>query len=206
MSSLDLRMEEKNYIVHPQKFGLWLFILTIIMIFGGFTSAYIVQVDSIDLASRTTYDLPSILGRNLIVMLVSSVTMQFAIWAAKREQNLQAIMGLSMTLFLGLFFLWGQWQAFQELTSSGLPFIDKERADNSVAFFYVITGVHGAHIVAAILVVVVTLLQTAFAGFRAGRKKIAYELTGIFWHFLGLLWVYLYLFLKFVPDTLKESV
>mgnify|MGYP001798562435 CR=1 FL=1 len=206
MSSLDLRMEEKNYIVHPQKFALWLFILTVIMIFGGFTSAYIVQLDSIETASRTTYDLPPILWRNLIVMLASSVTMQFAIWAAKREQNMQATLGLGMTLVLGLFFLWGQWQAFQDLTASGLPFIDRDRVDNSVSFFYVITGVHGVHIVAAILAVLVTLVLTVLRAFRPGRKKISYELAGIFWHFLGLLWVYLFLFLKFVPDSLKESV
>ncbi|MEM9897564.1 MAG: hypothetical protein AAF789_14480 [Bacteroidota bacterium] len=87
MSAYSLEMEYRNYIIHPIKFALWLFILTVIMIFGGFTSAYIVQADALQESQRLVYDLPPVLWRNLWVILVSSVTMQFAIYSAKRNQK-----------------------------------------------------------------------------------------------------------------------
>ena len=205
MSSFSMDMENRNYIVHPHKFALWLFILTVIMIFGGFTSAYIVQADSLMESQKLTYDLPPILWRNLIVILVSSLTMQFAIYTGKRNQNSLAAAGLGMTFILGIMFLMGQWQAFIDLTQSGLPFVDKTRTDNGVAFFYVLTGLHGVHIVAAIIAVFVVFIQTLIDRFRPGRKGLSFELAGTFWLFLGLLWIYLFLFLKFMPDSLKES-
>lgn len=206
MSAFSMEMDNRNFIIHPLKFALWLFILTVIMIFGGFTSAYIVQADALKESERLVYDLPPILWRNLAVILVSSVTIQFAIFAGKRDQNRMSLIGLVMTFVLGLVFLFGQWDAFSQLSVSGLPFVDPERADNSISFFYVITGLHGLHIVAALLVVLFVFLRILTSSFTPKRKALNLELAGTFWHFLGLLWIYLFLFLKFMPEALKESV
>jgi cytochrome c oxidase subunit III len=198
MSSYSLTTEkEHNYIVHPQKFGLWLFILTVIMIFGGFTSAYIVQRGAVPADLAIYYELPAFMWYNLVVVLVSSITMQYAVWSNQRGQKSQSLLGLGMTLILGGVFLYGQWEAFSALTESGLPFVDQRRNDNSVSFFYVIAGVHGLHIVAAILAVLATFWQSAVNSFQLRRRRVVFEMTATFWHFLGLLWVYLFLFLKY---------
>lgn len=206
MSAFSLEMDNRSYIIHPLKFALWIFILTVIMIFGGFTSAYIVQADALKESERLVYDLPPILWRNLAVILVSSMTIQYAIFTGKRNQTQMSLIALVMTFVLGVVFLFGQWNAFGQLAESGLPFVDPERADNSIAFFYVVTGLHGLHIVAALFVVLFVFLRMISSSFTVKRKALNLELAGTFWHFLGLLWIYLFLFLKFMPEALKESV
>ncbi|MDW3650355.1 MAG: cytochrome c oxidase subunit 3 [Bacteroidia bacterium] len=157
MSSLGLEMDQKRYIIHPQKFALWLSIISLIMIFGGLTSAYSVQRSFI--ADPIIFDLPPSLWTNLGLILFSSVTMQFAVWSLKRNET-QALVGLGMTLVLGIFFLIGQWGAWEEMVDSGLYFVDKERQDNSVSFFYIFTGLHGAHIIAGLVALFVIMFRT----------------------------------------------
>ncbi|MEO0471239.1 MAG: cytochrome c oxidase subunit 3 [Bacteroidota bacterium] len=201
-----LQMDQRNYIVHPLRFALWLFILTIIMIFGSLTSAYIVQKGM--LIEPLIFDLPSILWNNLIIILFSSVTMQYAVYAARREENQRAVIALLMTFVLGCFFLWGQWQAWIDLTESGLPFVDNTRldegsggrSDNSVSFFYIFTGLHGLHIVAALIVLVFAVVNTGLSRYKKEKKRLTYSLTATFWHFLGLLWLYLFVFLKYTEN------
>lgn len=201
MASYSVSMDKQNYIVHPQKFALWLFILTVIMIFGGLTSAYIVSRGAVPGDQLILFDLPSILWYNLGVMLVSSITMQFSVWSVKREERNKALMGLGMTFVLGCIFLVGQWDAFKELTASGLPFVDQNRLDDSISYFYVVTGLHGVHIISALVAVLIVLMQTALRQFRdPARRRLVFGMAAIFWHFLGLLWVYLFIFLKYTQN------
>lgn len=196
-----MSMDKQNYIVHPQKFALWLFILSVIMIFGGFTSAYIVARGALPAEEIILFDLPQILWYNLGIILVSSVTIQFSVWSIKRADRTKSLIGLGMTFVLGCLFLLGQWDAFLELTRSGLPFVDQERLDDSISYFYVVTGLHGLHIVAALVAVLVVLLQTALQTFgSASRREVVFEMAAIFWHFLGLLWIYLFIFLKYTQN------
>ncbi|MEZ4825795.1 MAG: cytochrome c oxidase subunit 3 [Bacteroidia bacterium] len=201
MSAYGIELEKKNYIFHPQKFALWLFILTVIMIFGGLTSAYIVQQSFVKEELRLFFDLPEILWVNLGVILFSSVTMQYAVWVARKNDRSKALAALGMTLILGVVFLIGQVNAWGAMVDSGMPMVDVGRTDNSVSFFYVFTGLHGAHIIGALIVLLVVWIRTALQSYRrVGQRALTYELTGIFWHFLGLLWVYLFIFLKITQN------
>ncbi len=198
-----MSLDKKNYIVHPLRFAMWLFLLTVIMIFGSLTSAYLVNKSF--LAQPMIYDLPSVLFTNLLVILFSSIPMQYAVWAGKRGEHKKALLALGMTLFLGVWFILGQFQAWEELTASGLPLVDRTRTDainpgrvdNTVSFFHIFTGLHVLHLVAAIIAVVVTWIKTAAKKYTQEGMAIGYELTATFWHFLGALWLYLYLFLKY---------
>lgn len=188
-------MEQKNYIVHPYKFNMWLFILTLIMIFGGLTSAYIVSRSFTSPDKIVHFSLPSILNFNTIIVLFSSLSMHFSVKSALKGERKKALYGLMITLVLGILFLIGQWGAFVELTNAKLPFVDERRTDNSVSFFYMFTGLHGMHIIGAIVALVFGVIKTANNSFKPGGMKVTYEVIATFWHFLGLLWVYLYLFL-----------
>jgi cytochrome c oxidase subunit 3 len=124
----------------------------------------------------------------------------------KRGERNKALIALGMTFILGLLFLYGQYQAWGDMTASGLPLVDSARTDpgnpgrvdNTVSFFYIFTGLHGAHIVAALIAVLVGLIKTSVKGLNNGGKRILnFELTATFWHFLGALWLYLFIFLKY---------
>ncbi len=190
----SLSMGKSSYIIHPYKFNLWLFILSLIMVFGGLTSAYIVARSMVD--QPEFFDLPKVLWYNTALILVSSVTMQMAAWAARRGEEKRALLGLVMTFILGNVFLVGQWQGFLDMTAVGNYFVNSSQ-DKSVSFFYVLTGLHALHIVSALVVVLVTLIKTVLKSFKPGRKVLTYEISATFWHFLDLLWVYLFLFLLF---------
>jgi cytochrome c oxidase subunit III len=197
---VDMEKDKRNYIVHPYKFNLWLFLLTVIMVFGGLTSAYIVALSFVDEANRIFFTLPRILWQNLAVILFSSVTMQYAVWTAKREETKKAMIGLILTLILGVVFLVGQLAAWSELTFlQELPFVDPMRKDNSVTFLYVFTFLHGAHIIAGLLVLIVTLIRNNLNKFNTTRG-LAFELAATFWHFLGLLWIYLFVVLYYYTE------
>lgn len=193
-------MEHKNYIIHPYKFNMWIFILTMIMIFGGLTSAYIVSKSFTPPDRIVHFSLPDILKFNTLVVLFSSITMQLGINAAKGEDRKKALIFLSITFGLGLIFLIGQFNAFVHLTAGGLPFVDQTRTDNSVSFFYMFTGLHGLHIIGAVSALIILLYKTASNTFKSGGFFRSYEVLGTFWHFLGLLWVYLYVFLLYNQD------
>lgn len=188
-------MEERQYIVHPYKFAMWIFLLTLIMIFGGLTSAYIVSRSFVAAEKLIVYQLPSILVWNNIALIISSFTMYYSLVCAKKEEYAKSLYAQIATLVLGIFFLYGQFLAWKQLTAGGLTFVDKTRLDNSVSFFYMFTGLHGLHIIGAIVAVIIGIYLTATRGFKSGRMILTLEVVGTFWHFLGLLWLYLYVFL-----------
>lgn len=192
-------LARQKYIVHPHKFNMWLFILTVIMIFGSMTSAYIVSRGNVK--HLEYFSLPNILWINTIIIVFSSMTMQFAVRQVKKSQLKQATIFLGMTLALGIAFLAGQWGAFDELKNGGHYFVDPDRFDNSVTFFYVLTALHAVHIIGTVLALGVVFIQTLTDSFKPGKRILTYEITATLWHFLGLLWVYLFLFLMFTQTT-----
>lgn len=199
MASSSLSMAKRSYIVHPHKFNLWLFILSLIMVFGGLTSAYVVARSMVK--QPEFFELPGILWTNTIVILLSSLSVQFAVWRARQNDNRQAIIGLLLTFVMGLVFLFGQWEAYSEMVLSGNHMVDPTRADDSVSYFYIFTGLHGAHIVAGLIVLLFALVKTLFNSYAPGKKVLSYEITATFWHFLDLLWVYLFIFLLYTQQT-----
>ncbi|MHC2992083.1 cytochrome oxidase subunit III [Pontibacter sp. HJ8] len=184
--------EENNTAgVHPLKFTLWLIIISIIMMFAAFTSAYIVRRAE---GNWLEYDLPSILLINTIVIVLSSVTMQLAHNAAAKDNLSMLRVMLYLTLGLGIAFLVGQWNAWSELVNNNI-FFGGETSNPSGSFLYVLTGVHGFHLVTGL--VFVTAVIIAAIRYRVHSKNmLRIQLCTYYWHFLGGLWIYLYLFLR----------
>lgn len=211
MATFNVYMEKKRYIVHPYRFNLWIFILSLVMIFGGLTSAYIVGLGAVNESKRTLIDLINIqtnplastFFNNMIVVLLSSATMQFSYWTARRGEIKKAIIGLLFTFILGIVFLVGQLRAWELLNESGLPLVDSARVDNSASYIIVIAFLHGLHIIAALMALLVVLFKTSLDKFAGGKESriLSFELTGTFWHFLGLLWIYLYIVFLYTQLT-----
>ncbi|MFN0201007.1 MAG: heme-copper oxidase subunit III [Bacteroidia bacterium] len=191
-------VSHQRYIIHPYKFNLWLFLLTSTMVFGGLTSAYLVSRAGVE--KPMFFALPDIVKVNTVLLLFSSVSMQFSTWSIKKEEQGKALFGLLITFLLGVAFLIGQFNAWNELTAAKLPFVDNARLDKSVSFFYIFTGLHGLHIIGSVLAVLYTLIKTANDSFKPKNKILTFEIVGTFWHFLGLLWLYLYFFLIYTQS------
>lgn len=185
--------EEKKYVIHPAKFTLWLFIVSVILFFGGLTSAYIV---SKGVESQNDiwhyFRIPSVLWYNTAVLIVSSVMLQVGLWGARRGDFNRTKIGYGLTLALGLLFLVGQVIAWMTLDENGV--IWGEGGSNSGNYLYILTAVHGLHIVAGLIFVAVILVQLSRGKYSPG-KIVGIENCATFWHFLGLLWLYLFIFL-----------
>ncbi|MCC9138290.1 heme-copper oxidase subunit III [Pontibacter silvestris] len=177
--------------IHPLKFSLWLIIISIIMMFAAFTSAYIVRREE---GNWLEFDLPSILLINTVVIVLSSVTMQLAHNSAK-SNNLQTLkLMLLLTLGLGIAFLVGQWYGWSELVHNNVYF-GGSTSNPAGSFLYVLTGVHGFHIITGLIFVLIVLMSSMKYKVHS-KNMLRIQLCTIYWHFLGGLWLYLYIFLR----------
>ena len=173
--------------MHPKKFALWLFIVTVVMIFAAFTSAHIVrQADG----NWLIYETPPMLWVTSGIIVLSSVSMQWAYRAAKRDHLKQVKVAMSLTVVLGLAFLAGQLMAWDQLVDAGVYFVGNPAG----SFMYVFTGVHGLHLVGGIVFLLFVLISSLKNKVHA-RRLLNMEMCTTYWHFLGGLWIYLFVFL-----------
>lgn len=176
--------------VNPKKFILWLLIISIIMMFAAFTSAYIVRRAE---GNWQDFILPPQLIINTVILVISSFFMQWAYISAKKDNLGMLKIALFITFALGVAFLAGQWQAWGNLVSQNIYFGGAD-ANPSGSFLYVLTGVHGFHLITGLLFILIVLISS-FQFKVHSKNLLRIELCTIYWHFLGALWVYLYVFL-----------
>lgn len=194
MGSMSADLNPKRYIVHPAKFSLWLFIVSIILFFGGITSGYIVSKGiELDNNNWLSFRLPQIFWYNSAVLLVSSMTMQWSVWMARKDDFGRAKLGLLLTFLLGAFFLVGQIVAWEQLHDVNIVFGGKS-SYTSGNYLYVLTGAHWLHIIMGLVFLFVVWIRSLRGKYGPGNT-IGYENAATFWHFLGLLWIYLFIFL-----------
>ena len=174
--------------------GVWVAIFAITMSFAAFTSALFVREGSA--VDWTHLVLPPILYVNTMVLLLGSLTL----WRASRAVNAQTlldshavktVMGwLIATLALGLLFIAGQYEAWRQLAAQGL-FLS---TNANSSFFYVFTGMHILHLLGGIAALVYLVGQ--LVGSHTTFRRAAFHNTTIYWHFMGVLWVYLLFVLR----------
>ncbi len=174
--------------MNPKKFVLWLFIATIIMMFGGFTSAFIVMASE---KAIQEIQLPGSLLTSTIVILMSSLTIQLALYYAKKDELKKITVYLSVTLILGIVFLYYQFVSWDELVLNNVTFVSNNPTGS---FIYVFTGMHGLHIVSALIFLIIVFVSSIKLNIHS-KKLNQIEMCVTYWHFLGILWLYLYIFL-----------
>ena len=176
--------------MNPKKFILWLFIVSIVMLFAAWTSAYIVAQAE---GAGRPIQLPAIFGYSTGLLLLSSISMHLAYKAAKKDQlNLLRVFS-SITFIFGVGFMAGQLLGFEQLIASNVYFVGGSAIDS---FTYVLPFMHGLHILAGLLFLLVVLVQS-FRYKVHSKNMLSMELCATFWHFLDGLWLYLFLFLTF---------
>jgi cytochrome c oxidase subunit 3 len=186
-------------LMENQRLILWCFMIVSILGFGAFTSAYIVRMAQ---GNWFKFEIPDYFTWNNITVIASSVTMFLAYRSAKQDEIERVKYYLVATIILGFVFLGVQTLGFRELIQRGIYF-SPARTDNgdlsplvSGSFFYVIAGVHLVHILAGLIFLAIVTVRAY--KFKVHKKNmLSISLASTFWHFVGFLWIYLFLFLKF---------
>ena len=184
----------KNYQpgrINPQKFGLWISMASLLMMFMAFTSAYIVRYAA---GNWLEFAIPEVFVASTVVIIISSILLQASYYFfTKGVASLYRLL-LVLSFLLGLTFLVLQNQGWNQLFELGVDF----KINPSASFFYLINWVHAAHIVAGITTLIVAMLHAFTLNFEVtDKRKHRFQLVLQFWHFLGFLWIYLYAFLLF---------
>ena len=177
---------KKQLAMHPKKFAMWLFMASVMMLFASLTSAYIVREAE---GNWLYFELSELFYYTTFIISISSITMQWAYFAAKKDAIYQVKLLISVTSVLGLAFLVGQFLAWGELVRNSVYLV----GNPSGSFLYVLTGLHGLHIVSAVIFLLIVL--NSAISLRIHSKNMAQiEMCTTYWHFLGGLWVYLFIF------------
>jgi cytochrome c oxidase subunit 3 len=178
---------KKTLAMHPKKFAMWLFIGSVGMLFAALTSAYIVRQAE---GNWLYFDLPQIFTTSTIVIVLSSITMQWAFWSARKDDLSMVKIMVTITTVLGLSFLVLQFEGWKALVSNQVYLV----GNPSGSFLYIISGLHGLHLISAVIYLLIVLVSTY--RFRVHSKNLAQiEMCTTYWHFLGGLWLYLFVFL-----------
>jgi len=184
---------ESNTKIHPYKMLLWVGFGSIVMMFAGLTSAYIVKKSQ---ANWLEFDLPNLFWFSTLVILVSSFTIQMAVKKAKAGEMAQYRGFLSVTAILGLTFIILQIRGFQALELNNVA-LTGARSNSAGSFLLVIAGLHLLHLVGGVIAIAVISLK-AFAAKSSTNQVLSVELVASYWHFVDILWIYLFVFLNWV--------
>lgn len=175
-----------------KKLLLWFAMISMIMVFAGLTSAYVVSKSRADWKN---FDMPMAFIASTIVMIVSSVTFHLAKNAIKKNDRKTTSAMLMVTLALGIAFVVLQFEGFKALISVGL-YPTGPTSTVTTSFLYVVVVAHLAHLAGGLISLLV-VIYNHFKQKYNSSQTIGIELGAMFWHFLDFLWLYLFLFLYF---------
>lgn len=178
--------------IEPEKYriGMWVGLASILMLFIALTSAYIVRgVPALSGGDSDwlPLEMPRVLWLTTGVLLLSSVSIELARRALKRNEYEGFKRWITITTLLGVAFLVGQLMAWQQLTAQGVYINSHPHS----SFFYLLTSLHGVHLFGG--VIALGYVTVAALRMRIGfKRRTAVDVTAIYWHFMDGLWIYLF--------------
>lgn len=185
-------LEEKK--ARAKKMMLWFGIISLIMSFAGWTSAFVVSSSRPDWLSD--FKLPNAFIISTGVMILSSLSFILAKKSLKNNNRSSTTLWLLITLFLGISFIVCQFLGFQQIIDLGYNFTGPT-SNITMSYIYLIAVVHIVHVIVGLICLMV-VIYNHFKQKYSSTKMLGLELAVSFWHFIDILWVYLFLFLYFV--------
>jgi len=180
--------KSKSSFVHPLKFALWIGIGSIVMMFISLTSAYIVRQAA---GNWLEFKLPSVFMLSTCAILLSSITLQMASSAFRKGNESTYKLMLLSTLALGMIFILFQYQGWLQMRASGIEL----SGNPSGSFVYVLSGLHAAHVIGGIGILFLACYHAFVLPFvQSERRLLRLDLTSQYWHFVDVLWVFLFIF------------
>jgi len=185
---------EVEKIQRAKKNMLWFAMISLTMSFAGLTSAYVISKERKDWL--VDFEIPQAFYYSLLVIMLSSVTFYIAKRLIQKAENRKGMWMLLLTMILGLLFVYLQFSGFSEIIANGYFFTGSE-SSITTSFIYLVVLMHLAHIFTALIALVVVIYNHYKLKYKMG-KTLGIELAATFWHFVDVLWIYLFLFLYFV--------
>jgi cytochrome c oxidase subunit III len=188
MKQVSIEQDKLN--LKAKKFLMWLFVISSFMLFAALTSGFIVYTAGSPERGLKVL-LPNIFIYSTAAIVISSITMHLAYRSGKYLQFGKQKLYLVLTIILGIVFFILQLMAWRMLVQEGVYFVN---FNASQSFVYVFTGAHLLHIFAGIFMLI-SALSGVMKNIPQIRNVFRLEVTSIFWHFVDILWIYLYVFL-----------
>ena len=185
--------EQRQLKEKVSKSMLWLSMGSMVMIFGALTSAYVVRMEKGDWLQ---FELPQMFYISTAVIIMSSVTMNWTLASAKKNDFRNVKLGALITLLLGIAFVACQFQGWGILVDQKVFFAGRD-SNAAGSFMYALTGLHMAHLAGGLIALIVVSIKASMKKYNS-ENLLGLKLCAIFWHFLDLLWILLFLFLLFV--------
>ena len=190
MNSNDSSIVKNN---RAKKMMLWFGMISMSMTFAGLTSAYVVSSSRADWIQQI--DLPFAFSISTALILMSSFSFYGALKMIRFKKRLESKALLITTLVLAIAFIYFQLSGFDSIIDQGYYFTGPE-SSITTSYLYVLVLLHLAHLIAGIIIIFNVLIKT-LNGKYINENTIGFELSVTFWHFLDLLWIYLFLFISF---------
>jgi cytochrome c oxidase subunit III len=184
---MNSAVTEQRKKIHPHKFTMWVAIASIIMMFAGLTSAYIVKRDQ---PGWTGFTMPVLFWYSTAVMLLSSLTVQLSLKSFKERAMLKYRRFLTITFLLGVLFIVMQVLGFNQLWNTGV----KLNGAGAGQFMYIIFGLHAVHVLGGVIALLVLFLKGLSRSNIKSYNAVPIEVASTYWHFVDILWVYLFIF------------
>lgn len=179
--------------IHPHKFTMWVAMGSIVMAFAGLTSAYIVKKNQ---SSWLEFDLPMVFWYSTVVILLSSVTMHLATKAFKAREMGRYRSLMTVTAALGVLFIVLQYLGFVNLEANNIALVGP-KSNSAASFLFVITGLHMLHVLGGVIALLVMFIR-AYSSKTKTYSSVPVEVVGTYWHFVDVLWIYLFIFYNWI--------
>ncbi|WP_418509079.1 cytochrome c oxidase subunit 3 [Corallibacter sp.] len=176
-----------------KKMMLWFGIISLVMSFAGWTSAFVVSSTRPDWLSD--FQMPEAFMISVVIMLVSSVTLLVAKYALRNNNRPLATSMLLVTFALGIIFIYNQFSGFRDIINAGYNFTGPT-SNVTMSYIYLIAIVHILHVVVGLICLLVVVINH-FRNKYTAENMLGFELAASFWHFVDILWLYLFFFLYF---------
>jgi len=185
---LNKRTKQK---MHPQKMAMYIGIFSILMLFAAFTSAFLVRRAA---GGWISIQWPPVFWISTCAILLSSASLLLCHYFYKKEKYTWLRLFSFITFSLGILFVFYQYQGYIIMQQNGILL----NSNPSASFLYVIAGIHVLHIIGGLFFLLRLFIKSLFT-LKTDTQKINYglslELTSIYWHFVDLLWIYLFVFM-----------
>jgi cytochrome c oxidase subunit 3 len=179
--------------IHPHRFIMWIAIGSIVMMFAGMTSAYIVKKNQ---GNWLAIELPVVFWYSTAVILASSLTMYLATNAIKAGKISFYKSLITITAILGVMFVIMQWEGFKDLETRGIALIGPQ-SNSASSFLFVITGLHMLHVLGGVIALIVTFFRSFWVQ-KGQTNLVPTQIVATYWHFVDVLWIYLFIFYQLI--------
>lgn len=187
---VDIKKSNTNFKIDPVQFTVLIFLVSIVMLFAGFTSAYMVRKAE---GNWVEFELPSVFVVSCVLVIASSIFLTFGQLTFKNQKYQLTRLFVGLSIITGIGFLFSQFEGWTNLTDQGIYLV----GNPSGSFLFIISGIHALHVVGGVLMLLISFIRTLLLP-NNEMSTIKLHTAAIYWHFVGVLWIYLFLFFKYV--------